>query len=294
MAITTQHVRRLSVQIPSMVGDSMSYLDNQRDSDVFVACLHGIGADQSHFEEALGKMPFRAVALSMYGFGESARSRPALPIADHNQLLTRLLEEIYRRIPSSTRIIVGHSSGADQLLRILASDAGTSILPDGVVLLGPTVEPGAGLVSGPLARLTGDPADILRSIREVSSAARDLDSWLWLHDYLVKAFQKFGRDVEGLQAFARDLIDVYDRDEFFEHFRTLTDRVPHVRCVFARDELDAADHALQRHIGDNALGERYSEEMIVREPVGHVELRRAAVLQVHVEDIVRRCGRRNV
>jgi pimeloyl-ACP methyl ester carboxylesterase len=273
-----------------MVGDYMYYLDNERKSDVLVACFHGIGADQTHFEDALRQMPFRAVALSMYGFAESSNFRPPLPLSDHNQLLVFLLEEINQRIPSSTQVLVGHSSGADQVLWIIASEIGETMRPTGVILLGPQTEPGAGLVSGPLSQLTNDPADILKSVREVSAVARDLDAWLWLHDYLVQSFRKFGQDVEGLQGFAQDLIDAYDRDEFFENFRMLTRRVAHVRCVFGRDELDAADHVIRRHITDESLGDRYSEEMIARESVGHIELRRASVVVPHVQDIVRRAS----
>lgn len=288
MVITAGHVRRLSVQNPRMVGDSMYYLDNERKSDVLVACVHGIGADQTDFEGALRRMPFRAVALSMYGFAESSNFRPPLPLSDHNQLLVFLLEEVNQRIPSSSQVLVGHSSGADQVLWIMASELGETMRPAGVILLGPQTEPGAGLVSGPLSRLTSDPADILKSIREMSAVARDLDAWLWLHDYLVQSFRKFGQNIEGLQRFAQDLIDAYERDEFFENFRTLTQRVAHVRCVFARDELDAADHAIRQHVRNNALGDRYTEDMISRESVGHIELQRASVLLPHVEDIVRR------
>lgn len=290
MVITTGHVRHLSTQIPSMVGDSMYYLDNQVDSDVLVACLHGIGADQSHFADVLHQIPFRAVALSMYGFAESSGSRPPLPIGDHNQMLAFLLEEINRQIPSSIQVLVGHSSGADQLLWITASEIGEGIRPAGVILLGPQTRPEAGLVSGPLSRLTRDPVDILKSIREMSTVAEDLDTWLWLHEYLVQAFRKFGLNVEGLQRFAKDLIDVYSGDQFFEHFRTLTQRVAHVRCVFARDELDAVDHVIRLHVTNNALGDLYTEDMISREPVGHIELRRASVLLPHIEDIVRQAS----
>ena len=51
MTITTEHIRQLSTRIPRMIGDVMTYLDNQVKSDVLVLCLHGIGGDQSNFEE---------------------------------------------------------------------------------------------------------------------------------------------------------------------------------------------------------------------------------------------------
>jgi serine/threonine protein kinase len=288
MVITTEHVRRLSMQIPRMVGDSITYIDNERDSDVLVVYLHGLGGDQSEFEEALRQTPFRAVALSLYGFGPKARMRPPLPYADHNLLVTFLIEEVVQRLRPRTRVLVGHSSGADQMLRIVVSEEGNRIRPDGLILLGPETKPGSGFVSGPFSRMTDDPADILEAIRAVSTVAEDLDGWLTLHDYLVRAFGKFGMEIKGLRKFAQDVIAAYNEDEFFEFFRTATERVPHIRCVFSSDDRTAADHALDQHIANNALGDRYSEEMFVMESAGHVELRRASVLLPYVEEIVRR------
>jgi len=287
MVITTEHVRRLSTKIPRMIGDSLTYLDNQRDSDVLVVHLHGIGGDQGQYEEVLRETPWRAVAPSLYGFGQSARSRPPLPLIDHNRLVTFLLEEVIRRVRPRIVVLVGFSSGSDQALQIVGSVEGVRIHFDGLIVLGPGVMPGPGFVSGPYSKLTDDPSDILATIQAVSAAAEDLDTWLRLHDYLVHAFGKFGTDIVALREFAQTLITAYDDDQFFELFRTATERVPHIRCVFSSDEHDDADHVLERHIADNALGDRFSEDMIVTETVGHVRLIDAKVLLPYVEEIVR-------
>jgi serine/threonine protein kinase len=290
MVITTEHVRRLSMHIPRMVGDSMSFLDNERDSDVLVVCLHGLGGDQTEFEPLLRESPFRTIAPSLYGFGHSARIRPPLPFKDHNLLVGFLVEYVSRRVRPRARVLVGHSSGADQMLRIVASTEGDAVRPDGLILLGPEVRPTEGFVSGPFSRLTDDPTNILNAVRTVAGAAEDLDTWLTLHEYLVRAFGKFGRDIKGLRQFAQDVIATYNDDKFFELFRTATERVEHIRCVFSSAERDAADYALQQHIDENALGDRFSEDMIVMESTGHVQLRNASVLLPHVEEIVRRAG----
>ena len=66
------------------------------------------------------------------------------------------------------------------------------------------------------------------------------------------------------------------------------DRVKHVRCIFGKDDTPDSDRALERHISDNALGDRYSEEMIATVATGHIDLKNAAVVLPCVEEIVRR------
>jgi len=287
MVITTEHVRRLSTKIPRMIGDSMTYLDNQRDSDVLVIYLHGIGGDQGEFEEVLQKTPWRAIAPTLFGFGQTARTRAPLSFADHNLLLEFLMKKVLRQVQPRIVVLVGHSSGSDQAIRIGASEEGDRIGFDGLILLGLEVTPGPGFFSGACSRLTDDPADILKTIKAVGEAAEDLGNWLKLHSYLVRTFGKLGTDVGSLRKFARDLIAAYDEDRFFEIFRAATEHVPHIRCVFGSDELDVADHILARHIDDNSLGSRFSEEMIVTVDVGHIQLNNAEVVIPYVEEIVR-------
>ena len=116
--ITTEHVRQLEEQLPAMMGDTISYLDNQRESKVLVFCVHGLGADQTDYDDVLRHTPYRAIAPSMYGFGPTAKLRPALPMADHERLILLMFEDLIHRLSPETLILVGHSSGADQLLRI--------------------------------------------------------------------------------------------------------------------------------------------------------------------------------
>ena len=286
MTITTEHVRQLSTRIPRMVGDAMTYLDNERRSDVLVICLHGIGADQRDFEEVLGRLPYRAVSLSLYGFGPTARMRPPLSYADHNLLAGFLIEEIRRSIAPQTLLLMGHSSGADQILRVVASPLGERLEPDGVVLLGPAVVSGEGRMSGPYSRMTGDPADTFSTLGTMSAYAENLTEWLIIHDYLLRAFGKFQTDTAALRDFARTYIESATDDSFFRLFRTAVERVRHVRCIFGTDDLADSDLALERHIGDNALGDGYSEEMIANVQVGHIGLKSPSVVLPQLEELV--------
>ena len=288
MTITTEHVRKLSKQIPRMVGDSMSYLDNERRSDVLIICMHGIGADQRDFEDVLRQTSYRAVALSLYGFGPVARMRPSLSYADHNRLAGFLIEAIRQELSPQTLVMVGHSSGADQLLEVIASPLGERLEPDVVVLLGPSVVPGEGRMSAPYSRMTVDPDGIFKTLRTMSGYAENLTEWLIMHDYLLRAFSKLKTDTAVLQEFARTYIESLDEDRFFELFRTAVGRTRRLRCVFGTDDTADLDRALEQHIRDSALGDGYVEEMIANVPVGHIDLKSASVVLPQVEQILRR------
>ncbi len=290
MRITTEQVRTLSVHLPRMIGDHMTYLDNERRSDVLLICLHGIGTDQRDFAEVLRDTSYRAVALSLYGFSPVARMRPALPYADHNRLAGFLIEDIHRTIAPKTLVLVGHSSGADQLLRIVASPLGEGLRPDGLVLLGPAVVPGEGRMSGPLCRLTGDPADTFSRLRGMSAYADNLNEWLIVHDYLVRAFEKFTNDPAALKSFAETYVESLSDDSFFDLLRTAINRGRHLRCIFANDDTADIDRALGRHIRDNALGNDFKEEMIANAPVGHIALRGPDVVLPQIEEVLARLG----
>jgi len=287
MTITTEHVRQLSTQIPRMVGDVLTYLDNEKSSEVLIVCLHGIGSDQRDFEEVLRQTPYRAIALSLYGFGPTARMRPPLPYDDHNRLVAVLVEKLKKRLAPRTLILVGHSSGADQIFQVATSPENEGIELDGLVLLGPAVVPGEGRMSGPYSRMTIDPASAFETVRTVSGYADNLDEWLIMHDYLIRSFVKFEANPAALQHYAQTYVDFLDEDSFFESFRTAMDRVKHVRCIFGKDDTRDSDRALERHISDNALGDRYSEEMISIVSTGHIDLKKAAVVLPCVEEIVR-------
>jgi pimeloyl-ACP methyl ester carboxylesterase len=288
MTITTEHVRQLSTLVPRMVGDTMTYLDNERPSDVLIICLHGIGDDQRGFEDILRQTPYRAVSLSLYGFSPVARLRPALPYVDHNLLAGFLIEEIHQNIAHQTLVIVGHSSGSDQCLNILASSVGERLQPDGLVLLGPSVVPAKGRMSSHFSSLTGDPAENFNTLRSMSSFAENLTEWLIMHHYLLRAFGKFKTDTEALREFAQTYIETLEDDRFFRLFQTAVDRTRHLRCIFGYDDTPDSDRALELHISDNALGDGFSEEMIANVQVGHIDLKKPSVVLPLVEEIVRR------
>ena len=68
--------------------------------------------------------------------------------------------------------------------------------------------------------------------------------------------------------------------------RSALEKVQHVRCIFGTDDGPHADRAVEKHITDNALGDRYSEEMIATVGAMHIELKSAPVSLSVVEEVV--------
>ena len=157
---------------------------------------------------------------------------------------------------------------------------------DGLILLGPAASPGEGLVSGPYSRLTTSPAEVLETVRKISEYPEDIRQWLIMHEYLVCAFNKFATNPEPLQHFAQTYIEDLEGDMFFEFFRQVTSRIKHVRCVYGEDEADELNHALSKHLAENALGNNYSEEMFMTVSAGHVDLNSPAIILPCLEEIL--------
>ncbi len=286
MVITIKHVRELTTRIPRMVGESMTYLDNGRHSDVLLICLHGIGGDQNEFEDVLRISPYRTIALSLFGFGSKARFRPALSYDDQNKLVGFLIEEICKKVTPAKLILAGHSSGADQIMQVMSSSVGKRLHPHAVVLLGPSVIAGAGLMSGPYSGMVDDKEKVFTTLRTMSGYTDNLHDWLILHEYLLSSFRKFGKDTAALQVFAKTYIESEDEDSFFRMFRAAVEHTSHLRCVFGPDDNVDLDHALSCHINDNWLGDAYQEKMIVKVPDGHIGLKSASVLLPVVDEVL--------
>jgi pimeloyl-ACP methyl ester carboxylesterase len=269
-----------------LIGKTMAYVDNQRDSDVVVFCLHGIGSDHTDFTDFVRGSVHRVVAVSLVGFDSGAPTRHELSLDDHNRLVEFFFSDVIGSMGARHVVAVGHSSGCDHLSGILGSETEPPILPNGLIFLGPSFSLGEGLVTGPYSRLTDDPADILDAIRTVSSTAQNLDDWIAAHEYLIRAFKKFRYDVAPLRRVASDLIARRDLETVYGEYRRLCARVPVVRCVFASDDAHEREDALRFHLQDDALGPAFSEDMFVDVDVGHMELRLAPTIESVLEPVV--------
>ncbi|HEX5030295.1 MAG TPA: protein kinase [Candidatus Eisenbacteria bacterium] len=287
--LTAAHVRLLSTRSPRLIGYPMTYLDNQRESETLVICLHGIGGDHRRFESVLRPLPYRGIAVTLAGFAPGDSFRPVLPFDDHAQLLRLMLAELVREYRPTRTVLVGYSAGADQFLRMLVAPGGIGVEAAGFVGLGTNVSLDTCFVSKLYAHMeAGNAEAILEALKWLGSGSQSLTTWLMLQTYITQTFLKFGADVEPLKRCSMDLIAPFENggDPFPEWYRAATQRFQSVRFVFSDAEAAAAEAVLARHLDQNVLGDRYSEKTYVTEKLAHGQLTEPRIAIPHIESVV--------
>jgi hypothetical protein len=144
-------------------------------------------------------------------------------------------------------------------------------------------------MSGPFSRLSEDAAGVFEALKMMSTYAENLEEWLIVNAYLLRAFSKFHTDVEALQTFASTYIVALEEDRFFECFRATIRNSGHLRCLFGSDDTAELDSALERHIKANELGDEFLELMIEHVEESHMDLKNPNVVLPQIEEIVRLC-----
>jgi serine/threonine protein kinase len=133
---------------PRLLGGAMQYLENDAPPGVLLFCVHGLGHEGAEYAELLATVPHRAVAPTLFGFepdaggpdGGPAPVHPRVPLAveAHLGLLRALLDACVARLAPERVVLVGFSSGADLVLRLLAeASAADAPRVDGCLALGP-------------------------------------------------------------------------------------------------------------------------------------------------------------
>ena len=274
--LTTDLVRQLSHKDPKMIGSQLVYQDNGVSSDELIVYLHGIGNDHRQFSEVLQQLPFRAIALSLFGFDKNALLRPPLTLHDHSILIHAWLKEVTSRLRPRRLVLAGFSSGADHILHFASSEQFADIKLTGLVSLGCNIHFDDCFTTGKLANLISeDENQILSILKEFSTNSSSLGNWLLVHDYLLTAFAKFGTETEPIRQYSSDIVIPFKdgrTTQFSKWYKACTKRVPHVRFVTDADGEQALDRMLQEHLEDNILGNDFNEEIIVRDPISHMEL----------------------
>jgi pimeloyl-ACP methyl ester carboxylesterase len=287
--LTAAHVRQLVARAPRLIGFPMTYLDNQRESETLVVCLHGTGGDHRRFEPILRALRYRGVAVTLAGFAPGDPFRPVLPFDDHSQLLRLFLAEMVRECRPVRTILVGYSAGADQFLRMLVAPEWIGVDVGGLVALGTNVSLETCFISKLYANMeAGNAEGILEALKWIGSGSQSLNTWLVLQAYITQTFMKFGVDMEPLKRYAADLVAPFDvgGDPFPGWYRAVTQRIPSVRFVFSDAEAAPAEAELARHLEQNVLGDRYSEGSFVVEKRAHLQLIEPQLAIRYIESVV--------
>ena len=287
LVLTTTQVRSLSAKKPRLVGYPLSYMDNQVSSDRLVVLLHGVGADDGRFETVLRTSRYRAVAVTLVGFGRAEAHRPILSIDDHSRVLRMLLRELVSECRPRQVVLVGHSGGSDQFLRMMEhpDGAGPGVDIAGIVALAPNVSLQTCFATRVYANMDArNPAETLATLKSLAADVQSLESWLVIQSYLSQSLIRLGANLEPIKRYAREIMEPFQKpgDPLADWYRAARQRIPVVRLVFGAEESDSAEALLARHLDDNVLGDDFAADSFVIEPVHHLTLLEPERIQRHI------------
>ncbi len=291
--LTAEVCRKLDRETldPRIIGDRQHYLDNKVASDVMVVFHHGMGLDQREFEATLLEIPFRGIAPTLYGFEPNARRRHRLRLHDQVTLQREMLAELIRTEDPNVVILVGFSSGADLAFQMLETPLDAPHQVDGLLSLDCNLSLNTCFVSRRIASISEHGDALLRDFAEFGSTVSSVGEWVNLHDYLVKVFRKFPGDLEGLKAFAADVVGPFESGDplFVSWYRSASAALRTLRCVFSDTEMynQGLDQLKLEHIDSGILGEHYDEASLVTElDADHFDLLDSDRLARHLEAVV--------
>ena len=280
---------------PRVIGDHLSYVDNQVRSDVLVFFLHGLGLDHADFESILQRLRYRGVSPTLYGCEPERRGRISLSLADHVVILRELLKDVRERFHAETVVMVGYSMGADMGFELLLGPADEPTPRIDAFL---SLECNLGLDTCFVSRLLADidpahPELSIAKLRGLGDSAASLDEWLNVEEYLVKVLRKFQGDIGVLQRTASDIVHLFSETPGFEVFARwfsgARERVRALHVVFSSDPRTRA--ALARLKLDNLdkgiLGGEFPEDIItVSKNVDHFKLMATEHVVRQVDELV--------
>src|SRR5262245_1034513 len=191
--LTAAHVRQLTNKNPRLVGYPITYVHNRAEPGDLVVVLHGARADGARFEHVVNTSQQRAVAVTLVGFGRREGYRPVLSIDDHSRVLRIMLRELVAESRPKRTILVGHSAGADQLLRMVHDEGGSGVDVAALLALGPNVSIETCFATRLYAKI--DPSNPAGTLNILKTLAKDIDAletWLVVQNYFSQTFMRLG------------------------------------------------------------------------------------------------------
>ena len=295
--LTTDVCRHLDRETldPSVIGDKLSYLDNERESDVLMVCLSGLGFDHSLFGEILRRSPYRSIVVTLLGFEKSRARRVSLPIADHLTILRLFLESVLEDLTPATTVLTGMSSGADMALRMVSEGGVGKSHIDGILALSPNISLETCFFTRRITEIDDDKDEtILDLARRVAGGINTPREWVQVTPYLVELVRKFHTDVSPLRNHSQDILAPFLAAGEFPvagWYRKAREAGLGVRMVFAGDEKgerQAIQGLMLAHVDHQVLGPDFADADIVLEPETlHMGLIATDLVEKHLEDLLR-------
>jgi serine/threonine protein kinase len=283
--LSAAHVRQLTDRNPKLVGHPVYFTDNRRSSDRLVVYLSGLGLDSSRLEHVVQDSDERSIVVTLPGFAAAERWRPALGVDDHSRILRFLLRELVDEVRPARVALVGHATGADQILRMVHDEAGAGVPVDGLVALSPNVSLATCRGTRQFARIDpANPEQTLASLKRLASEIDSIEIWLQAQHYISQTLLRLGPYTETLRRYSAEIVAPFEGpgDPFSEWYRTARRKIPRVRLVFSGEETADAEELLGRHLEHNILGEDLGEDAVLVEAHRHLELLGREVLARHV------------
>jgi hypothetical protein len=283
---------------PRIIGDTLTYVDNQLRSDVLVCFLHGLGLDHRDFGPVLEQLPYGGLSPTLYGCAPERRLRPSLSLDDHVIILREWLRDAIQQRQPSIVVIVGFSLGADMGFDLIAApDEAESPPIHAFIAFDPNLSLDTCFVSRVLAGITPDRPDaLLADLQRLGGGASTLKEWLQVHAYLVRVLRKFESDAAVLQRAAADIVRPLAEEqkpfEVFAHWLKAA-RARHVALRLVFSDAPSVKAALGRlrlaNLDGAVLGEDfpYDDVTIVPE-TDHFDLMRADRQLAWIEELVAR------
>jgi pimeloyl-ACP methyl ester carboxylesterase/tRNA A-37 threonylcarbamoyl transferase component Bud32 len=258
---------------PRLIGDRVTYVDNQVDSKVLVFFLHGLGLDHRDFQPILERLPYRGLSPTLVGWEPNRGVRPSLSLADQVVILREWLRDVVHQFGAETVVMVGFSMGADMGFELLAPPPGeTAPRIDAFLSLECNLSLETCFVSRVLAGLAPErPETLIADLQRFGSHATTLDEWLNIHEYLVKVLRKYQGDVAPLRDAAAEIMRPFEEhpgfDVFAGWFKQARATVPALRIVFSSDtgSRDALSRLKMENFDRGILGEEFPQDVISTE-----------------------------
>jgi pimeloyl-ACP methyl ester carboxylesterase len=218
----------------------------------------------------------------------------SLTIADHLTILRMFLESVVRELAPKKTILIGMSSGADVVLRMVAEGGVGKGHIDGVLALSPNISLETCFFTRRVTEIDeGSERTILDLAREVAGAMDSPQEWVEVTPYLVELVRKFHADIDSLRDHSRDIIAPFlcgGDSPLAGWYRAARAAGVGVRMVFAGAE-GSERQALRRlmldHVDRRVLGPDFADADIVVEPdTLHMGLIAADIIERHLEAIL--------